>query len=468
MGQAGACTVVGGLWWPGLVARAQVATPDRDADARDSAVQLLRALVGDAERPLTGLSVAWLQGETLASRAWAGWARIGEPHPARSVPLTGDTVFPVGGLSLLPLCLTMLRLHDARVLDLDADLTGLLAIPPRSSASGQPALTPRRILSMRSGLRNGLILGTSGTALRQALSNPDSWQPNARDDHFNPSALAWVALATAMERAAAQPYDALVQRWLCEPLGLTARYHPPRAGSREEALYAGRYGWSEPLASWVAQSTSMPASGKTETGTGQTEQDASPAATARERIGENAVVHRPHDGWWCSVPDLSRLARLLIQQGRWDGRRMISGDSYEQLLRSTWQASPGWQPTTATTPPTEPQHDPWETPPARQVRNWALGLQRFVDQTDEHGGDRLHSRGDIRGHGLITRFGGLRAGLLFEPPVGNQPGWGIVYVGNGTSTAAAQAAGAYSGLSRAEERVIELLLDHLQDSAVST
>jgi CubicO group peptidase (beta-lactamase class C family) len=417
----------------GVRAQAAGPLPGNEAEARAAVVEVLRSLVGDVERPLTGLSVAWLQGDTRVSRAWAGWRSIGADHPVGSLAMDGNTLFRVASMAKVALAVVMLRLHDARLLDLDEDLSGPLRLNLRHPRHPGVPITPRLLLSHRSGLLDAVALPLADAeAFRRAVAAPAHWGSEAPGRHFRYSNFGMVVLATAMEAAARLPFDTLMQRWLFDPLGMSCRYSPAALTPTQREHLATLYRKPDRSAVWVPQFDRASDAGV-----------ASGTPAAAQAIGENASVHSPHSGLRISMLDLARLTKLLMQQGLWEGRRILSGDSFEQLLRPHWTLG---------------VESPGDTA-GGLFRSWSLGLQRFTNTFDAQGGDRLHDQGDWQAHGHLGSAHGLLSGLMFQPPVGSQPAWGVIYAINGTSQGAAEAPGRHSSLRRSEERVIETLLN---------
>ncbi|MBL8328204.1 MAG: serine hydrolase [Rubrivivax sp.] len=426
-----------GAGWGASAAHAQSPTLPRgtEAEARAAVVELLRSVVSDVERPLTGISVAWLHGDNRVSRAWAGWRHIGADHPEGSLAIDGQTLFRIASVSKLALALAMLRLHDARLMDLDDDLSGLLRLAFRHPGFPQTPITPRLLLSHRSGLLDAATLPfADGAALRHTLAQPGSWGAEEPGRMFRYSNLGSVVLATAMEAAARQTFADLMQRWLFDPLGMSCRYRPAALTPPQRAQLATLYRRPDRSPGWVPQFDQRADVLGTQ-----------PEPAGLQLIGDNASLHSPQGGLRCSVTDLSRLTRLLMQEGRWEGRRLLSTDSWAQLLRPHWQLAPD---------------APGETA-GGLFRSWGLGLQRFTDTFDARGGDRLVPRGGVMAYGHLGSAYGLLSGLLFHPPQGRRPAWGLVYVINGSSQGAAESPGQYSSLRRSEERVVESLLDIL-------
>lgn len=402
-----------------------------DAEARAGVVDMLRTLVGDSERPLTGISVAWLHGEQRVSRAWAGWRSIAAEHPATSLPIEANTLFRVASISKLVMAVAAMRLHDARVLDLDDDLSGLLRTNLRHPQHRQTPITPRLLLSHRSGLIDGVSLPQlDGDAFRRALAQSESWGPHAPGQYFRYSNLGYAVLATAMEAAARQPFEALMQRWLFDPLGISGRYLPNSLSPEQRDQLATLYRKATGAATWSPQADARAPA---------------PAPIALPAAGDNATVYAPHGGLRLSVPDLARLTKMLMLEGRWEGRRLLSADALDQLFKPQWQ----WSAQT-----------PGETA-GGLFRAWSSGAQLMTDSFDGKGGDRLHPKGGVKAIGHVGMAYGLQAGVFFEPPISGRPPWGLIYVINGMSQAAEEAPGQHSSLARPVERLVERLLDTL-------
>lgn len=392
-------------------------------------VELLRALVGDGERPLTGISVAWMRGESSVSRAWAGWRTVGAEHPVGSLAMDAHTLYRVGSISKLAVALAALRLHEARVLDLDEDLSPRLRAVLRHPGYPGVSITPRLLLSHRSGLADrGVALPfADGDAMRRTLASPAVWGQEAPGRSFRYSNLGYVVLATAMEAAARLPFESLMQRWLFETIAFTGRFLPSSLQPEQRDNLSVLYRRPTGSARWQPQF----------------DQNAFAPAPPLPPPGENASVYAPHGGLRASVPDLARLARVFMQQGRWEGRRILSADSLATMLNPHWMAG-GPEAGEAV---------------AGLFRGWGLGVQIFRDQSEGRSGDRLHPAGGWTGYGHLGAAYGLHAGLLFSPGEGSRLPWGVVYVINGTSQAAAETPGQHSSFLRVEERLLERLLD---------
>ncbi len=406
-----------------------------DTQARATVTTLLRALVTDPDQPVTGVSVAWMQGNKPALRAWAGWRSVGLEHPQGSLPVDAQTFFRVASLAKLAQALACLRLHEAGLLPLDEDLSATWGRELRHPLHPQVPITARLLLSHRSGLvdRGGLPLA-SGDALRQALADPSHWNPDEPGRHFRYSNFGSAVLGTVMEAAAGQSYDALMRHWLFEPLGVQAAFATAALTSSQRHQLATLYRRPEGSLRWLPQADAR----------GEPPHPFA-TATALAAVGENASVHSPQGGMRINLPGLVRLAQLIMFEGRWEGHTLLSKPSMLELTRPQW---------------THSSLSPGETV-GGLFRSWTVGLQRFTDVFDAQGGDRLHSKGGVTALGHLGFAYGLHAGLLVLPAQPGREARGLVYVINGTSQAAAESNGRHSSFRRVEERIIETLLNVL-------
>jgi CubicO group peptidase (beta-lactamase class C family) len=152
---------------------------------------------------------------------------------ARGRLLKRDTIVPVASVTKLALALTILRLVDDGLLNLDAPLRTYLP----EAAAAQPGVTLRGLLSHTT----GLPLGSAETTA--VAYGPDlNWQavvegclhvqleapPNTRVAY---SPIGSCLAGAVVERILGQPFQAAVATVVFEPLGITDAYlgtEPPR------------------------------------------------------------------------------------------------------------------------------------------------------------------------------------------------------------------------------------------------
>ncbi len=369
--------------------------------------------------PLAGLAVRLSQGAALRYAGQFGARRLHDTVQ----PMVPDAVFRIASVTKLAVAVALLRLHEAGVLRLDADLGRLLKL--RHPQHPRCVITPRHVLTHTSGLRDAADLPpATGDALRQRLAEPASWGPQAPGTYFSYCNLAYVVLGTAMEAATGQRLDALMREWLFEPLGMDVQLDPAalRPAQRQRVATLYRHDGQ----AWQPQADAE-----------RPEDELMPRAGPGYVPGECASAFSPQGGLRTSLPELDKLAQCLRQHGR----GLLRPDTFADFARAHWQHL----------------QQPGDTMDGL-MRSWGLGVQRFGTVRDALGGDHLRPDRPQPALGHLGEAYGLLSGLLVGPAQGDDPGWTLLYAINGTPSDHRVAHGHYSGLTRWEESLLSALL----------
>lgn len=131
----------------------------------------------------------------------------------------------IASISKLIMALATLRLADEGKIDLDADVSDYLGFKVRSPNFPDTKVTLIQLLSHRAGLRDsaGYIIPL-GESLEAKLKDPDAWYADAPPGvaPFEYANLGSPVVATALEAATGERYDALMERTVFQPLGVKA------------------------------------------------------------------------------------------------------------------------------------------------------------------------------------------------------------------------------------------------------
>jgi len=131
----------------------------------------------------------------------------------------------IASISKLIMALATLRLVDEGKVDLDADVSDYLGFKVRSPNFPDTPVTLAQLLSHRAGLRDtaGYIIPL-GESLEAKLAEPDAWYADAPPGKapFEYANLGSPVVATALEAATGERYDALLERTVFGPLGVEA------------------------------------------------------------------------------------------------------------------------------------------------------------------------------------------------------------------------------------------------------
>ena len=280
---------------------------------------------------------ATLPQPALPASAWVAFDRMGETDAGSSGladraghrRLTADDRVRIASVSKLVVALGVMRLVEAGTLDLDRDVSDYLGWPLRNPAFPDRAITLRLLLSHRSSLRDGIDYAVPfGTSLQSALAAPAAFDaehpPGA---YFRYANLNFPVIASVMERAAGERFDALMARLVLRPLGLDACFNWTTCGdaavARAVVLYAqdgsvvrddlhGRRPVCPVLAPAGCDLTSY-------------------------AIGTNGALFSPQGGLRISMRDLARVGRMLLDRGTLGRERFLSEASVRTLTTPLWR-----------------------------------------------------------------------------------------------------------------------------------
>lgn len=393
----------------------------------------LAAIVNDAQRPLSGLSVLAIRDGKVTYQQQFGLRRIDTTGSGGAAPVTPQTMFRIASISKMMTTFGVMKLAEEGKLKLDADAGDYLGFALRNPNYPERAITLRHLLSHTSTLRDdGGYFWSAGTALRAVLV-PDGkmW---ARDgepgQYFTYSNLNWAVIGTIMERVTGERFDRLMKRLLLAPMGLRGGYNPAEFSPQEVAdtatLYRRRTRDTETWDSkgpWIAQVDDFGVAAP---------QD--PPGLDNYVIGTNATPFSPTGGLRISAGDLGKIMLMLINHGRHEGKQIIRPASLALMFGEQWRFN-GRNGDTL----------------KGLYHSWGLGTQRFVDVRGNMGGMPQDGRFNAVGHlgeayGLVSTFA-----------VDLKKKQGIVSLIGGFGSDPDAAPGQHSAHTRAEEQILDAI-----------
>lgn len=302
------------------------------------ALLLLLLLLAGCATPSARVRVAFDRAGVTVIRA-AGYA-----DPAARRRVTADDPVRVASVSKLVVALGVMRLVEAGVLDLDADVSDRLGWRLRNPAFPDVPITLRLLLSHRSSLTDEVdyALPLDGS-VQAALADSRAWDgahPPGR--FFRYANMNLPVVASVMERATGERFDRLMRRLVLAPLGLDACYNWPTCS---DAVVARAVVLTD-------------AAGKPVRDDLHGHRPDCPVTPARDggcdlgrwRAGENGAIFSPQGGLRISARGLATIGRLLLGGGVLDGERFLSVASVETLLTPVWT----WDGTNGVTGETTP------------------------------------------------------------------------------------------------------------------
>jgi CubicO group peptidase (beta-lactamase class C family) len=246
-------------------------------------------------------------------------------------PITPDDPIRVASVSKIATALTVMRLVEQGKLDLDADVSTLLGWTLRNPAFPDRPITLRMLLSHTGSVRdNGEnYVVRLGKTIRPQAQDAGSFDPaHAPGSFFRYSNLNFGLVGTVIERATGERFDRVARREVLEPLGLDACFNwstcSPAVAARAVVLYDED--GSAILDDLQGKLPACPVF--TEPGR--------PCTLHSYRPGTNGALFSPQGGLRISANGLTVIGRMLLNNGRHDGRAFLTPTSVRTMTTSQW------------------------------------------------------------------------------------------------------------------------------------
>jgi CubicO group peptidase (beta-lactamase class C family) len=257
-------------------------------------------------------------------------------------PLTPDSLIRVASVSKLVVAIAAWRLVEQGRLNPDEDVSRALGWTLRHPQHPDRPVTLRQLLSHTSGIVDG---PGYAFALEERLADrvtPLHWGPGAPGGRFEYANLNYGIIASVMEAATGERFDRLMTRLVLAPLKIDGGYNWQGASdaaiTRAAVLYRkGRdeTAWNS-AGPWVAQVDDL-----------HGQRPACPVRStagcdlAAYRPGANGTLFSPQGGLRISLTDLAKIGRLLLNDGRVDGVRLLKPATVKAMFTPVWQAGGG-------------------------------------------------------------------------------------------------------------------------------
>jgi CubicO group peptidase (beta-lactamase class C family) len=243
--------------------------------------------------------------------------------------VTADDPVRVASISKLVVAIAVLRLVEAGTLDLDADVSDRLGWRLRNPGFPDAPISLRQLLSHTSSLTDTVdyVLPLDAEP-RVVLSDAKAWDAlHAPGTHFRYTNFNFPVIAAVMERATGERFDRLMARLVLEPLKLEACFN-----------------WDVCKADTAARAVVLYAAGKPVKDDNHGAKPACSVTPARDgscdlsrwRAGMNGAIFSPQGGLRISARGLTRIGRMLLNNGTLDGARVLTPASVALLSAPAW------------------------------------------------------------------------------------------------------------------------------------
>lgn len=378
-----------------------------------------------------------------------GIAGLAQVEPTRRMTLTSP--MRVASISKLVTAFGFMRLIEAGRIGLDDDVSDHLGFALRHPEFRTEVISPRRLLSHTSGLRNGPSYPVPfGRQLQTAFTpggehwDDGAWfgpatQPPGR--WFQYADVNFALVAQLIERVSGQRFDLYMREHVFGPLGLTCGFNwsgvPQTVRDQHAVLYrkaqsdAGPF---DPNGPWIVQQDGhVPLAPEIMV---TRSPEAKDWPVTRYQPGENGFVFSPQGGLRASARDLEVLARVLAGQGRYGTVALLKPETIRLMAQPVWRRRPD-----ATT------GDGYDG----VMRAYGLGLQTLLGEAED---DFFEGCQGWIGH--LGEAYGLLSGLWVDP----RQGRGFVYLISGQAQDLTANKGR-SGLTWQEEQLASALTARL-------
>jgi len=175
-------------------------------------------------------------------------------------PVTCETLFQAASLSKPVTLMAAVRMHEAGLIDLDADIQNYLrdySLPTGEQSAANP-ITFRNLLEHTSGLTPGGFLGynrdlalptdidiLNGTGVANSPRLESLKQPGAELAY---SGGGYTVVEVAMQDVAGKPFDELMREWILGPLNMqSSEFTQPLLASRAKEVAQGHDGMGKTI-----------------------------------------------------------------------------------------------------------------------------------------------------------------------------------------------------------------------------
>jgi CubicO group peptidase (beta-lactamase class C family) len=239
--------------------------------------------------------------------------------------VTADDPVRVASVSKLVVAIGVMRLVDARTLDLDRDVSDYLGWRLRNPEFPDDPISLRMLLSHTAGVRDGNDYRVPlGKTVQAAMANPKAWDAgHSPATYFTYSNLNYPIIGGVMERVTGERFDALMQRLVLKPLGVEACYNWPTCSDARVARAVVLYDVNGSVRNDDLRGKQPPCPVFTESAA---------CDLTGYRPGDNGALFSPQGGLRISARDLAKIGQMLLA----GGKGFLSPASMAALTAPVW------------------------------------------------------------------------------------------------------------------------------------
>lgn len=261
-----------------------------------------------AEHEAVGLAVVVVKDNAVVYRNSLGW----KDRELR-IPLEEGDLFRIASISKSFAAVAVLQLAERGRLSLEDEVGELIGFPVRNPAFPDAPITLGMLLNHTASISDGQ--GYSSLEIIDPRRNEDwrrSYAGHAPGERYAYSNLGYNMVGAIVERASGQRFDAYVEANVLAPLGLHGGYAPD---TLDAARFARLYRYREGEG-FVRSDRAYEPLGE---------------RLASYRMGHSTAMLSPTGGLKISAPDLASYMRVLINDGEWEGVRILAPEQARRM-----------------------------------------------------------------------------------------------------------------------------------------
>ena len=399
-----------------------VLTETADAATLDKATKTFlnkefSAQIGEADTKVLGLGVIVFKDGAEVYSKFAG-----RSHVAPNKKMTRQTLFRAASLSKMFTIFSVMQLVEQGKIDLNADISDYLGFELRNPNFPNAPITIEMLASHTSSLRDGEIYSlppqyslkefftADGVAYEDGAHFSD--KPNeAPGKYFQYSNLNYGILGTIIERVTGERFDLYQQNHILKQLGISGGYVVGNLSKKDfknlGAIYQNIGGkWTAQIDDYKTQ----PQKNFIDVQNPYAPDAFGTCDVSNYQIGTNATIFAPQGGLRISFDDLSKSLQMLMNGGTYDGKQIISRESFDEMISSRWVFD---------------EDNPNGNTYGSVMENYGLGLYKIGGSSRA----RLCRDYEIDLIGHSGEAFGLISGLYFLPETRD----GVIFMINGTA-----------------------------------
>ena len=348
-----------------------------------------------SQNGLVGMSVVLTCGQNIQDVYHYGLRDI-----QMQLPIDDGTRYRIASISKTVTAIGLMKLFDEGLFELDEDVSDYLEFELRNPDFPEVPITFRHLLTHQSGVLDGsgyfnflsATYNQTPTPSINALVLPGGnyyttniWGNHAPGTYFQYSNLNFGIIATLIESISQMRFDEYMRMAILQPLHIEGSYNVQDIEEIENIAVLYRNA--------IPQSDNYQGSHPT------------PLDLTAYELGTNGIIFSPQGGLRVSPIELSRIMRMLANDGTYEGVSILSAETVALMLENEWFYNGG-------------NGDNYYN----LFNSWGLGIQRTVNFPN---GDIVIPGTNCYGH--AGEAYGLISDMYFSP----EYDFGIIFMTNG-------------------------------------